>query len=946
MADVFVSYSRRDSEFVSRLAESISAGGKEVWLDTEGIADAEVFPEAIKRAIEGSDAFLFVITPASVASPYCENEIDHARDMHKRIVPVLREPVADSELPAEIRDRNWIPFTDQDGFESSLDRLLGALDRDLGHAREHTRWLVKAIEWDGEGRDKSFLLRGSELAAAEGWLAASPEGADPAPTPLQREYLLASRQAAARRQRALAAASLAIAVVSIGLVIFALISRGQAVSAQRIAASRALAAQSENQLAVDPELSILLGMQAVRTSPVPDALFALRAAIDGSPLRMTLLRPAGVGCQFASGLSLAYDPSIGRLAEGVCSGTPGPGRPPVAGRVLIFDAGDGHVVQQPRIGLGGAAPMVAYSPDGSLLAAAGADGQVQLLDAHSGALRGTLGAPAFGPGGRPAGRRIGLPVGLAFSPDGSLLATITTQVKVWSLRRHTALAIEGQAVPGPNSPILDSAVFTHDGRSLVVVGSNGVRVYDARTAALLRRLPVTGSASAIAISPDGSQLAVASVVIGQGGGVVSLWSTRTWRQTATVALVTQRTITAVAFSPDGRNLAIGTQDGSASLLSVRTHDQLVSYLGSTSPVVAIAFMPDRQRIAIASLDGTTKVWRASGPELASIDTGDAVDDVRLVGNRLVAALAPDVVRSWLLPGARPQSPITSHFAGNSGGLFLSPDGAVSVQPLGIEQFGYFTGVVLGATNTGRLIGKVPVAPASTVTALGVSADGRKLLLLGASQDVLDVASRSTVHLKALAGPSLNGITGCHWFAGAISADGRLAAGADQCGAITIWDARTGARVRRLSESGEIPQIAFSPDDRQLAAASSDSTITIWDVRTGHTAHVLHGHTLGVDGVAYSPSGALLASAGLDDTVRVWDPSTGRLLRVWRDPRAVISVAFSSDGSRIVTGDALGTIRIWDACTACTNPRELLSIARGRVTRQLTALERATFLNGF
>ncbi len=48
MADVFVSYSRRDSEFVS-LAESISAGGKEVWLDTEGIADAEVFPEAIKR---------------------------------------------------------------------------------------------------------------------------------------------------------------------------------------------------------------------------------------------------------------------------------------------------------------------------------------------------------------------------------------------------------------------------------------------------------------------------------------------------------------------------------------------------------------------------------------------------------------------------------------------------------------------------------------------------------------------------------------------------------------------------------------------------------------------------------------------------------------------------------------------------------------------------------
>ena len=101
MPDVFVSYSRRDSEFVRRLADSVSERGKEVWLDTEGIADAEVFPEAIKRAIEQSDAFVFVITPASVQSAYCENEVDYAREMQKRIVPVLRDPVPDGELPRE-----------------------------------------------------------------------------------------------------------------------------------------------------------------------------------------------------------------------------------------------------------------------------------------------------------------------------------------------------------------------------------------------------------------------------------------------------------------------------------------------------------------------------------------------------------------------------------------------------------------------------------------------------------------------------------------------------------------------------------------------------------------------------------------------------------------------------------------------------------------------------
>jgi TIR domain-containing protein len=252
MADVFVSYSRRDSEFVSHLADSIQGQGKEVWVDTEGIADAEVFPEAIKRAIEQSDAFLFVITPSAVQSAYCENEVEYAHDLQKRIVPVLRDPVPDSELPVEIRDRNWIPFTDDGEFDAGLARLLSALDTDLEAARAHTRWLVKALDWESEGRDKSFLLRGSELRAAEGWLASRPEDAEPAPTQLQREYLLASREAAARRQRGLMGGAVAVAAVSIGLLIFALISRGQAVSAKAQAVSERIAARSQALAAREP----------------------------------------------------------------------------------------------------------------------------------------------------------------------------------------------------------------------------------------------------------------------------------------------------------------------------------------------------------------------------------------------------------------------------------------------------------------------------------------------------------------------------------------------------------------------------------------------------------------------------------------------------------------------------------------------------------------------
>ena len=238
MPDVFISYSRRDGDFVSRLTAALDARGKQVWLDTDSIADAEVFPQAIRTAIESSDAFVFVISPDAVRSTYCEHEVEYAGELGKRIVPVLRERVADPEIPVEVRERNWIPFTDEDEFDASLDRIVQALDTDLDHRREHTRWLTKAIEWNAEARDRSFLLRGSELAAAEAWLARSELGADPAPVALQREYLLASRQVHERRQRLIVMSSIVIAVIAVALLVFALISRGQAVTAKAAADSR------------------------------------------------------------------------------------------------------------------------------------------------------------------------------------------------------------------------------------------------------------------------------------------------------------------------------------------------------------------------------------------------------------------------------------------------------------------------------------------------------------------------------------------------------------------------------------------------------------------------------------------------------------------------------------------------------------------------------------
>ena len=170
MSDVFISYSRRDSAYVSALQAALSERGKDVWVDVEGIRDAEVFPDVLRRAIESSDAFLFVISPDSVASEYCELEIAHAVELNKRIVPVSLHAVADAEVPEEIRFRNWIPAGDGAPEDEGVARITAALEADLAWDRQHTRMTVKALEWEQSARIAASCCVGRIwLRPSSGW---------------------------------------------------------------------------------------------------------------------------------------------------------------------------------------------------------------------------------------------------------------------------------------------------------------------------------------------------------------------------------------------------------------------------------------------------------------------------------------------------------------------------------------------------------------------------------------------------------------------------------------------------------------------------------------------------------------------------------------------------------------------------------------------------------
>ncbi len=206
MADVFLSYARVDKEFVQLLDRGLRKRARDTWVDWEKLRPAEEWMAAIYSAIESAQAFVFIISPDSIASEVCHRELAHAVEHNKRLIPVVCREVSATTVPPALRSLNWIFFLNGDQFKTSLQRLVSAVDTDLAWVRMHTRLLTRAIEWKENDRRESLLLRGDDLAAAEQALADSGDK-EPVPTRLQRAYVQASRDKASHdaQQRELAA---------------------------------------------------------------------------------------------------------------------------------------------------------------------------------------------------------------------------------------------------------------------------------------------------------------------------------------------------------------------------------------------------------------------------------------------------------------------------------------------------------------------------------------------------------------------------------------------------------------------------------------------------------------------------------------------------------------------------------------------------------------------
>ncbi len=269
MADVFISYSRRDKDFALEIHKALEDRKREAWVDWDDIPLTSKWLEEIYSGIESADAFAFLTSPDSVASKHCRLELKHAVKNNKRLLPIMHREVDDEYVPPDLTTHQYVLFRETDDFQRSFESLMEALDLDLEWVRAHTRLLIRAKEWDREGRDASFLLRGKELEAAETLQIREAEK-EPKLTSLQVEYVFASRQAAMHHQRRLLRAVAFALIVAVVLVLLALWQWREANNQKNTAVARLMLAQAESASGrggVFPRDSVLLAAEAKRRLP-------------------------------------------------------------------------------------------------------------------------------------------------------------------------------------------------------------------------------------------------------------------------------------------------------------------------------------------------------------------------------------------------------------------------------------------------------------------------------------------------------------------------------------------------------------------------------------------------------------------------------------------------------------------------------------------------------
>jgi WD40 repeat protein len=670
------------------------------------------------------------------------------------------------------------------------------------------------------------------------------------------------------------------------------------------ARSRELAASALVELPVDPELAVLLAARAGEIQPTPQAEDALRQALLEFHTRKILRRGDSSLVQ-----SAAFDPTGQHAVTAHVDGTATVWEV-ASGKQVASLTGHKHSVQS-----------AAFSPDGLLIVTASMDWTARVWDwkANPPQPRATL-------------HHLRAVYGAAFSPSGKWIVTAGGDgvARVWDAQTGTIR----KALKGSSDRLFSAAFSSDEGRIVTASDDGATRVWDwqaNRPQAVVFR--TGGSAYGAAFSPDGQQVVTANL-----DGKVHVWDLKDHKEVHSLEGHTGR-VTDVAFSKDGRFLVSASRDTTARVWDAQGN--LLRVLrGHKRMLLGAAFSPDGRTVVTAGKDGTARLWQARTDtvriSLPQQEKGVQTAALSADGRLVVTASRQNTVRVWDAQRGLPQGPEICH-EGRLYGAAFGPAGRI---------------LTFGADGTARIWdwpagAKKPLhtlgGHQSAIWSARFSPDGSLAVTAGRDGSV-KVWNPETEECLATLAAHRKGA-----YDAAFSTDSRflVTAGGDGMAKVWDWQADPTRPRAELEHPTTVRGAALSPDGRLVITACGDRIVRVWEWESDASdpRTILHGHSWPVNTAAFHPhNGRFAVTASSDGTARVWDVDRHTALLVLRghDGKPVKSAAFSPDGRSVVTAGEDGTVQIHPFEVAVPLP-QLLSLARARLTRDLTPQESQRYL---